>query len=156
MIKRSRFDSQRGQSFLIWLWCAIHPSQVRCGTGLKIPEVHCVVAHLTCSLKIPICLFAKSSWFRRAWVWGAAWVLWLTLYSREDNSLRFQRQETWKNTVGSQLLELTLCWVGPGYCLIISMNIEWRSAKKRSPYSLTISCPEYSIYKEFDFLSTTL
>ena len=33
------------------------------GTGLKIPEVHCVFAHPTCSLKIPLCLFAKSSRF---------------------------------------------------------------------------------------------
>ena len=32
--------------------------------GTKIPEVHCVIAHPTCSLKIPLCLFAKSSWFR--------------------------------------------------------------------------------------------
>ena len=31
-----------------------------CGTGLKIPSVNCVFLHLICSLKIPLCLFAKS------------------------------------------------------------------------------------------------
>ena len=28
VIEKSEFDSLRRQSFLIWLWCATHPSQV--------------------------------------------------------------------------------------------------------------------------------
>ena len=36
--------------------------------GNVIPEVHCMFAHPICSLKIPLCLFAKSSRFWRAWV----------------------------------------------------------------------------------------
>ena len=42
----------------------------------------CVCIPHTCSLKIPLCLFAKSSWFRRAWVLSTAWILWLTLFWR--------------------------------------------------------------------------
>ena len=57
VIERSGFDSQRQQSSLIRLWCAIHPKREL--KGPKIPEVHCVFAHPTCSLKIPNCLFAK-------------------------------------------------------------------------------------------------
>ena len=48
-----------------------------CGTGLKIPEVHCACTPHKCSLKIPLCLFAKSSRFRWAWAYGAAWVPWV-------------------------------------------------------------------------------
>ena len=41
-----------------------------CGSGLKITKVPCVFAQPTCRLKIPLCLFAKRSRFRRAWVKG--------------------------------------------------------------------------------------
>ena len=44
-------------------------------------------AQPTRSLKITLCLFAKKRRFRQAWVSGGAWELWLTLYSRGDNSL---------------------------------------------------------------------
>ena len=85
VIESFGLDSRR-HSFLIWWWCAIHPSQVLVEQDEKQVVVHCVFAHLTCSLKILLCLFAKSSRFRQVWVKGPPWVLCLTLYSRDNDS----------------------------------------------------------------------
>ena len=77
-----------------FLWIGTKYIGVDCSTvhlfcGLQISltlEVHdhCVFAHPTCSLNTPLSLFSKSARVQRAWVKGAAWVLWLTLYPSED------------------------------------------------------------------------
>ena len=62
LIDSSRFNSQRSAiSDLVVVCQSYWPDP--CEMGLKIPEVHCVFAHHTCSQKIPLCHFTKSSRF---------------------------------------------------------------------------------------------
>ena len=65
MNERFGFNSLHRQSFVIWLWCAIHPSKVLAERDLKYRKsTVCLYTHT--QYKDPPCLFAKSSRFWRA------------------------------------------------------------------------------------------